>query len=215
MKKLNFYFDYISPFSYFAWLDLPSLKDVEVSYYPVPLGSMLNHWGIKGPGEVQPKREFLLKTCLRKAVREKIQFTTPTVHPFNSLYALKLSLKTVAQENQHAVIDCLWKAGWSQRIDMGNPDELIACLRKANLAADELYERSFSKEARAELKSNLAQALEQQVFGVPTFVADDELFWGQDSISDLKEFLADKDLLDRKYYQDLKDSTPRGAFQKV
>ena len=92
MKRLSFYFDFISPFSFFAWRQLSQLQGVEIEYLPVPLGSVLNHWGIKGPGEVTPKREFLLKTLLRMAAREKLSFTTPRTHPFNSLYALRLAL---------------------------------------------------------------------------------------------------------------------------
>lgn len=215
MKKLNFYFDFISPFSYFAWPQLSRLEGVEINYYPVPLGSLLNHWGIKGPGEVTPKREFLLKTCLRMAERLNINFTTPQTHPFNSLYALRLSLKSVAGESQQEVIDCLWRAGWSERIDMGNPDSLLNSLRLANLPADELYEKSFSKEARLELKSNLARALEFGVFGVPSFVVDNELFWGNDSLQDLQAFINGKDTLNRAKLQELLDNTSRAANQKL
>lgn len=215
MKHLRFYFDFISPFSYFAWRQLSQLEDVEIEFLPVPLGSLLNHWGIKGPGEVTPKREFLLKTCLRKAAREGFSFTTPKTHPFNSLYALRLALKEVSGDHQLAVIAALWEAGWRDRIDMGEPNELQAALNARGLPAAELFEKTFSKEARQALKANLAQAIESGVFGVPSFVYQDELFWGQDSIPDLQDFLADKDRLDRSKLAELLASTPRAAVQQV
>lgn len=215
MKELNFYFDYLSPFSYFAWNGLQKIPDLTLHYKPVALGPLLNHWGIKGPGEITPKREFLLKQCLRLAAKNQIDFTTPKTHPFNSLYALRLSLKEVAGELQPKVIETLWKAGWQNRIDMGEPDELLQVLKDAGLPAEELYEKSFSKEARVELKSNIQEAISYGAFGVPTMVTSDELFWGNDAIDDVKNYLDGNDLLDREKLKDLLSSTPRAAAQSI
>jgi 2-hydroxychromene-2-carboxylate isomerase len=218
MKELNFYFDYLSPFSYFAWLKLGDLSqelNIKVIYRPLALGPLLNHWQIKGPGEVAPKREFLLKQMLRYSALHNIPFTTPKTHPFNSLYALRLSLKGVAENHQEKVMACLWKAGWQQRIDMGEPEELLKVLRENDLPAEELYEKSFSREAKLELKNNIAQAIAFGAFGVPSFVVDNELFWGNDSMTDLKNFITGHDQLDREKLQMLLNSTPRAAAQSL
>jgi len=218
MKQLNFYFDFLSPFSYFAYQKIPQMGrelGLEIRFKPVALGPLLNHWEIKGPGEVTPKREFLLKQCLRYAAREGIEFTTPKMHPFNSLYALRLALEGVAGELQGKVVETLWKAGWQQRIDMGEPDELLKALRDAGLPAEELYEKSFSKEAKVELKENIKEAISFGAFGVPSLVYEGELFWGNDSLEDLKNFIQGNDLLDRAKLQSLLDSTPRGASQSL
>lgn len=215
--EVKFYFDFLSPFSYFAWRSLPTKlpANCQVSYIPVPLGPLLNQWGIKGPGEVQPKREFLLKQMLRKSAREGFPFTTPKTHPFNSLYALRLALKVVAGEHQPAVIKTLWHAGWVNRIDMGNPDELLAALKEAGLPADELYEKSFSTEAKKALKTNIAEAISYGVFGVPSFVINDELFWGEDSLPELASFIQGHDPLDRSKFFELISQTPRAADQSL
>lgn len=218
MKELNFYFDFLSPFSYFAYLQMQKMAPelgALVHFKPVALGPLLNHWQIKGPGEIEPKREFLLKQCLRYASRNNLEFTTPKTHPFNSLYALRLSLKGVAGELQPQVIDALWKAGWQQRIDMGEPDELLRVLREAGLPADELYEKSFNKEAKVELKANIQEAISFGAFGVPTFVAGNELFWGNDALVDLNLYLNGKDSLNREKLLDLLASTPRAAAQAL
>lgn len=218
MKQVRFYFDYLSPFSYFAWKNLEELKQkhqLAVEYFPTPLGPLLNHWGIKGPGEVTPKREFLLKTCLRYAAKMNWEFTTPKTHPFNSLYALRLSLKEVAGSHQEAVIQCFWEAGWNKRIDMGEPDELIAALKEKNLPAEDLYEKSFSREAKVALKQNISLATEQGVFGVPSLIVDGELFWGNDSLEYLEDFILGQDRLDRAKLDLLLSSTPRAASQSL
>lgn len=215
--EVKFYFDFLSPFSYFAWRSLPAKlpPGCMIHFLPVALGPVLNHWGIKGPGEVQPKREFLLKQMLRKSAREGFPFTTPKTHPFNSLYALRLALKEVAGTHQDAVVKSLWLAGWDKRIDMGNPDELLAALRDAGLPADELYEKSFSAEAKKALKSNIAEAIGFGVFGVPSFVVNGELFWGEDSTPELVSFIQGRDLLDRPKLEELLSQTPRAAGQSL
>ena len=215
MKDFNFYFDFLSPFSFFAFKRLSQLENITIHYRPVALGPLLNHWSIKGPGEVTPKREFLLKQCLRYAAKNKMSFTTPKTHPFNSLYALRLALKSTAGELQPQVIKTLWEAGWEKRIDMGEPDELQTVLKEAGLPAEELYEKSFSKEAKVELKANIQEAISFGVFGVPSFVAGDELFWGNDAIESLMDYLSGEDPLDRQKLKQLLDSTPRAAAQSL
>ncbi len=218
MKELNFYYDFLSPFSYFAWLKLPELSKkfhLKISYKPIALGPVLNHWQIKGPGEVVPKREFLLKQMLRYSSKNQIEFTTPKIHPFNSLYALRLTLSCVAGDLQEKVIETLWKAGWQKRIDMGMPEDLIQELLQNNLPAEELYEKSFSKEAKQELKNNIQEAIGLGVFGVPSFVIDGELFWGEDSMEDLENFISGNDPLDKEKLNLLLSSTPRGATQSL
>ena len=215
MKSLNFYFDFLSPFSYFAWTKIQSQTSVKVDFKPVALGPLLNHWSIKGPGEIEPKREFLLKQCLRYAAKNNIDFTTPKTHPFNSLYALRLALKSTAGDLQSDVIKTLWLAGWKTRIDMGEPDELIRVLKEANLPAEELYEKSFSREAKQELKANIQEAISFGAFGVPTMVVEQELFWGNDAVEDVMNFLSGTDKLDREKLADLLASTPRAAAQSL
>lgn len=218
MKELNFYFDFLSPFSYFAWLKLQKLAPelgVKVNYRPVALGPLLNHWQIKGPGEVTPKREFLLKQCLRYAAKNDFLFTTPKTHPFNSLYALRLALSGVAGAHQERVIAALWQGGWQKRIDMGEPDELLAELKHHDLPAEELYEKSFTKEAKVELKQNIQEAISKGAFGVPSFVLGNELFWGNDSLDDVKNYILGQDKLDRAKLENLLSNTPRAATQSL
>jgi len=214
MKTLTFYFDYLSPFSYFALLQ-KDLIPAKIVFKPIALGPVLNHWQMKGPGEIDPKREFLLRQCMRYASENKVVFSPPKSLPFNSLYALRLSLECVAGENQERVIETLFKAGWQNSIEMSDPDILIQELNKAGLNGNDLYEKSFSKEAKTELKANINEAIAHGVFGVPSFIHEGELFWGNDSIKDLIQSINGRDSLDKKRYAELLSSTPKGASQSL
>ena len=58
-----------------------------------------------------------------------------------------------------------------------------------------------TREIRSALKFNLSKALGKSIFGVPTFMIEEELFWGNDSIDHLKLFLSEMDPLDKHKYE--------------
>jgi 2-hydroxychromene-2-carboxylate isomerase len=214
MEKINFYFDYLSPFSFFAWKKIVKKPDL-YHFIPVSLGVILNHWQIKGPGEIAPKRLFLLKSCLRYAKKNNISFGTPKVHPFNSLYALRLSLKEVAGADQFRVIDALWNFGWVKREDLSNPESVIKWLNQNELPGELLYEKSFLPDSKKALKTNIQNAIDQGVFGVPSFTFKNELFWGNDSMDDLFAWIDGEKGYDEDYLNTLIDQTSRGANQAI
>jgi 2-hydroxychromene-2-carboxylate isomerase len=211
-----FYFDFLSPFSYFAWYKITSSQLIEnIEYKPVVLAKLLNHVGQKGPGEIDSKREFLFRQCLRIAKKFAIPFMPPLTHPFNPLYALRLATVACAGSNQSKVIEALWQASWQMRIDMGDPDQLKSCLIQKGLDAEKLMELSFSSAAKQEIKSNTQEAINAGCFGVPSFIYQNELFWGQDSLEDLALTIKGENTFDHALYQEMLASTPRAAAQQL
>jgi len=198
-RVLDFYFDYLSPYAYFSWRAIQPLcqkYQIELRPHPVVFGKLLDHWGQLGPAEVQPKKTALYKYCYRYAVLHGFEFNPPRCHPYNPLPALRLSLSGVSGSAQNQVITTIFEAGWSQGIDLGSADELIEKLNLAGLDGAELMALATSEEAKQELREETEQAIRQGVFGVPTFIIDDELFWGNDQLEHLEIFLQGNDPLD-------------------
>jgi 2-hydroxychromene-2-carboxylate isomerase len=189
MQKIDYYFDFLSPFSYFSWILTRKLRtnpDYQFHLKPVVMGTLFNHWGIKGPGEIAPKRLQMLKQCFQFAAVNQIDFTPPKSHPFNPLYSLRLATFSCAGEVQNAVIEALWQACWAQGVNIGEPDIVKIILNKAMLNGEALLEKTFTKEVKQELKNNTQEAIDRGVFGVPSFFHNDELYWGIDNIEFLK-----------------------------
>lgn len=210
MEKLTYYFDFMSPYSFFAFhnplfQEARSLTNLE--YRPVVLAKLLKHFEIKGPGEIEPKRNFMLKQCFRMAHKLKMDFTTPLHHPFNPLYALRIASHTCAGELQEKVIATLWQAGWQKGCDMGDPDALVKVLKEAQLPAEELLERSFDRSVKNEINENIKNAISYGAFGVPSFVYKEELFWGNDALEDLVRAIKNEDEWDRKTYENVIEKT--------
>tara|TARA_R110000868_G_scaffold129349_5_gene338025 strand:- start:7060 stop:7683 length:624 start_codon:yes stop_codon:yes gene_type:complete len=190
-SKIKFYFDFLSPYSYLAWTWVRD-SGLDIEPIPVVLAQVIHHYETKGPAEIAPKRDYLWKHCLRTAKFRNIPFVMPAKLPFNSSYALRVA---IASKGDFAVIDALFRAGWEKGLDLGDPDTILALPECSSL--DDL---ASSKDTRRALKQNVTQALENKVFGTPTFVVGDELFWGEDSKRDLLNYLDGKDLLDRQQF---------------
>lgn len=202
-KKIQFYFDFLSPYSYVAWTWVRGqLDQYDFEFIPVSIPSIVAHYETKGPAQIKPKRNYLFKDLLRYTQLNNIPFTTPASLPFNSLYALRLALKNVSKEHQVQVIDAIYRAGWEHGLDIGSDEVLKSILSQKNLPVDELFARMEEKSARIELKKNIEEALGKDLFGVPSFLVDEELFWGNDSIKYLQMYLEGSDPLDHGKYKE-------------
>jgi 2-hydroxychromene-2-carboxylate isomerase len=200
-KKIDFYFDFLSPYSYVAWTWVRTQSEFfDFNFIPVSIPKIISTYGTLGPAQIKPKRNYLFKDLIRYTTLHNIPFTTPLNLPFNSLYALRLSLLSVAEKSQRSIIDAIFRAGWEEGQDIGNDDILKNILKNKNIEVESLFKRMEDPTSRIELKKNIDLALTREVFGVPTFFVDDEMFWGNDSIKYLEMYLANKDPLNLEKY---------------
>lgn len=202
--KIDFYFDFLSPYSYLAWTWVKkNLENYQFCFYPVSMATVIAHYETKGPAQIIPKRNYLAKDLIRKTQEQNIEFKPPQKLPFNSLYALRLALLGTSGEFQVQMIETLFHLAWAEGKDIGSDDFLKASLKTKSWMQEDFIKKMESKEARIELKNNIERALAQGVFGVPTFIVwhnkteEFEFFWGHDSIDYLELFLNGKDPLDK------------------
>src|SRR5687767_3529499 len=97
--RIEFLFDYVSPFTFLGWTNMRVLAErrrLDVILEPVVFGVMLDRWGQRGPAEIPPKREFIFRQVARSAALAGIRMEGPKTHPFNSLTALRMSLAEVS-----------------------------------------------------------------------------------------------------------------------
>ena len=203
---VDFYFDFVSPYSYFAWLEArPRCMGAGVRLVPRPvvLAALLDSGGQPGPAEIPNKRAYLIRETLRYAGRRNIAFTFPMPHPFNPITALRLSLPEVAGSNQERIINALWQAGWAQGRDLSNCETLATILDDLGLDGESMIHTASAPGIKHMLRTQTDQAIQRGVFGVPSFYVNGELFWGNDRVDDLCEYLAGDDPLDRELLKEL------------
>ena len=215
-SKIHFYFDFISPYAYFAWRKLPALAkkyNREIEAHPVVFGKLLDKWGQLGPAEIPPKRNWLNEYCLRYATLNGFKYNPPKNHPFNPLAALRMSLKEVSGVDQHKVIGSIFEGGWSYGADLGDLSTLISLLTKQSIDGESLSHKVLELDIKELLINETRCAIEKGVFGVPTIIIDNNLFWGNDQMDHIELLLGGKDPLDRERLKD--QERPRAIDRKA
>jgi 2-hydroxychromene-2-carboxylate isomerase len=145
---------------------------------------LLNHFGQKGPAEIDVKRRWTYRWCTWWAKELGIPFRFPASHPFNPLHHLRLAL---AAGPTREIVGEIFEALWTKGAEASDPAAFAALAKR--LGVDEA--RLASPELKDTLRANTEMAAARGVFGVPTWEVDGELFWGADALGFVKAFLAD------------------------
>jgi 2-hydroxychromene-2-carboxylate isomerase len=204
-RTVDFYFDYLSPYAYLAWLCLPEItkpRGIEIVPRPVLFAGLLNHWGQLGPAEIPPKGGHVSRDTRRFAALRGLPLTSPRYHPFNPLTALRVSLATVSGDDQTSAITAIFKAGWAEGADFGDAADITAALNGVGLQGEALVAQTSDPAVKDQLRVDTETAIGLGVFGIPTMIVDNELFWGLDQLPYLALYLDGKD--------PLKSATPGG-----
>jgi 2-hydroxychromene-2-carboxylate isomerase len=188
MKHICFYLDFISPYAYLAFENLPEAlmgQSYSVSYKPILFAALLKHHGQLGPAEMPGKREWTYRQVLWQARQHGVAMQLPAQHPFNPLDLLRLALACGRDglANRY-VCESLFRHVWLGGADAADAQRLSILSNQLAPAHD-----PHSEAVKAQLKANTNQAIAQGVFGVPTFEVDGKLFWGFDALPMLKGYL--------------------------
>lgn len=187
---MDLYFDYISPYAYLAWraLDTAQLPR-RPTPVPVLFAGLLNASGGVGPAEVEPKRRYVFRDVARRARDVDLAFCAPPSHPFNPLLALRVTCAALRVGPADALISALFDAVWATGCGAETQDQVRRALTGLELDVDGLLAAATLPETKAQLRANTDRAIDRGVFGVPTMVVDQELFWGADSLGHLRAHL--------------------------
>ncbi len=208
MKKAIWYFDFISPFAYFHIRQFAKLpKDLAVSVVPVAFGGLLKHWGQLGPAEIPPKRRFIYRFFKWQADQMGIPFVMPN-HPFNPLPSLRLCVAAdCSVEQVGAIFDLIYGKG----VQPDEADGIAAIAEVLNISDPEAV--LGDPLVKEKLRQNTLLAVEDEVFGVPTFVLNGQVFWGADATDMMLDFLNNSELFETPEMQRISEM-PMGVVRK-
>jgi 2-hydroxychromene-2-carboxylate isomerase len=162
----------------------------------------LNHHGQVGPAEIGSKRRFTYRFVVWRARKMGVPFKMPPTHPFNCLNAMRL---VVAAGSDRKAVATAFDFVFGQGRDAADPAvlaELAQALGLADVSVDPTVKKS--------LRDSTDWAIQRGVFGVPTYVVGNELFWGQDAFDMLVDYLRDPHGFDDEEMRRV-DSLPVGV----
>ena len=200
-EPIDFYFDFISPYAFLAWKQIGAIAanaNRPLALKPILFAGLLNHHGQKGPAEIPAKRKYTFKNVIRIAHFANIEVRPPPAHPFNPLLALRAASSDMDEAARAKLVDALYDLVWGTASVDGargvtDPKHVAAAAKRAGLDPDATLAAAESEAMKDRVKATTDEAIARGVFGVPTVIAEGELFWGVDSLPHLEAALRGED----------------------
>ena len=181
-KQIDFYFDFISPYTYLAYKKIQSLpKDIKINYKPIVLGGLHNLEGITPPAFIKPKLKHMKHDCLLIAKKNNFEFKWNSRFPINTLNIMR-GYFNVNTSNRDQYIEVMFNAYWSDDLDISKEEILIPLLEQCKVDKDFFFKTIKDPIIKEKLKDATKHAHEKEVFGAPTFIVNNKIFWGQDRL---------------------------------
>ena len=183
-KSIDFYFDIISPYAYLAYKQLSSLenlKKIKFNYKPILLGGLHKLAGITAPAFNEFKMKNMKNDCNLIASKKNIKFQWNDKFPINTLKIMRGYL-SVNEEKKDIYLETFFNAYWRDNINVENIDEIKNLLKKIDIDTNNFFNDLEDIKIKEKLKEITNSAFEKEVFGAPTFIVNNKLFWGQDRL---------------------------------
>jgi len=184
IKSIDFYFDFISPYSYLAHKKIQIIKkekNIIFNYRPILVGGLHNLQGITAPAFIKPKLKHMISDCDLIAKKDKFDFIWNSKFPINSLNIMRGYL-FINNENKDLYLNIMFDAYWKNNLDISNEEILKSLLEKCKIDPDSFFEEIKDTKIKEKLKNVTQEAHNKDVFGAPTFVINNKIFWGQDRL---------------------------------
>lgn len=190
MTRVELWFDFASTYSYPAVMraeDEAAKRSLRVEWKPFLLGPIFRSAGWESsPFNSQPaKAAYMWRDLARLCAKHRLPFRRPGLFPQNSLGAARIATAAREEHWLGGFVRSLMTAEFGRGRDIGDPAVVAETLFDTigDTAADWIA-RAAADDVKQALRTRVERARELDIFGAPTFVVGDELFWGQDRLED-------------------------------
>ena len=191
MKRVEFYFDLVSPYSYLAHGRVERICEehgAELVLRPMLLGGVHKAVGLQAPIEIPAKGRYQIRDIHRWAEHYGLPMRFPESFPFRTLKTMRAAVMLAdvgdLEPFTREAFALYWEEGGApkgfEEADEDGPIGEVA--RRIGRDPEEVLENATTGEAKQALKNATSEAVERGVFGAPTFFVGDEMFWGNDRL---------------------------------
>ncbi|MCQ8185071.1 2-hydroxychromene-2-carboxylate isomerase [Parvularcula maris] len=188
----RFYYDYGSPNAYLAWRILPDVEartGIAFERVPVLLGGIFKATGNQSPfyryGPVKGRMEYEMLEMRRFMQHHRItDFQMNHNFPQNSLVMMRGAVAAAEMGHGEAYDRTCFEGMWRENLQMDDVDIFVPRLNKEGLPGTDILQKAQESGTKAKLVELTNGAVEKGIFGLPSFLIGDELFFGKDRIAD-------------------------------
>ena len=185
IKPFDFFFDFSSPYAYLAHKQIRVIEKenkIKVNYRPILLGGLHKLSNITAAAFIPAKTKYIIRDCKMIAEKFKIDFKFNTNFPINSLQLMRGALYAIKKKKIEEYCDAFFDSYWKNNINLKNEDIINSVLHNIDINKSEFKKFISSQIAKDELKKVTKNAFDQGIFGAPTFIVSNKIFWGQDRL---------------------------------
>ena len=185
IKPFDFYFDFISPYSFLAHKQIRKIEKkegIKIKYKPILVGGLHNLHGIKAPAFIPAKAKHMIRDCKLIAAKNGVKFKFNSYFPIRSLNLMRGVFVAEEDNFKSYYIDNIFDSIWQDGLNMNDDNIVQKVLKNLNVNPKTFALRSNSSSIKDCLKKRTSEAYEKGIFGAPTFISNNKLFWGQDRI---------------------------------
>ncbi len=184
---LQFWFEFASTYSYPAAYRVEALSretSVQIEWKPFLLGPILQKQGWNdSPFNIYPaKGRYMWRDVQRVCANYKLPLQKPSKFPRNGLLAARIACLCQDQPWLPAFVNAIYRANFADDRDIADARLLQAVLNALGQPGAELIEQAQLAENKRRLREQTEQAQALGIFGAPSFIVEDELFWGNDRL---------------------------------
>jgi 2-hydroxychromene-2-carboxylate isomerase len=185
--QLEFWFEFASTYSYPAASRIEARAKacgVELIWRPFLLGPMFAELGWNdSPFNLQPaKGRYMWRDLERTCADLDLAFRKPSEFPRNGLLAARVACCFDSEAWLPDFVRAVYRANFAEDRDIADPGELAGLLESLGQPAGAILREAQTDAAKAKLRGQTGSAATRGIFGAPSFVADGELFWGNDRL---------------------------------
>ena len=197
----QFWFDFASTYSYPAAMRIESVAlshRVDVEWNAFLLGPVFKAQGWNdSPFNIYPaKGKYMWRDLERICDSLSIPFRRPSMFPRNGLLAARIATRFKSSSWIPDFVRAVYRANFADDLEIGDSAVVADCLVQIGLDANEILGSAKSVESKSLLRSQNDAAAQLNIFGAPSFVANGELFWGNDRLEQAFQWLAEPQKVD-------------------
>ena len=185
INPFDFFFDFASPYSYLAHKQIRNIEyqhNIKINYMPILLGGLLNLAEIKAAAFIPSKAKFMIKDCKLFAKKLNIKFKFNSYFPIQSLNLMRGVLIARKENKTSLYIDKFFDACWKDWLNLNDQKIVDKILEDLNFNLKTYKLKISEQKIKDELIKRTKDAFLKGVFGAPSFIINNKMFWGQDRL---------------------------------
>tara|TARA_Y100000590_G_C15272578_1_gene845685 strand:+ start:72 stop:680 length:609 start_codon:yes stop_codon:yes gene_type:complete len=185
IKPFEFYFDFSSPYTFLAHKQIRKIEkdnSIKIKYMPILLGGLLKSAGIIANADIPIKAKYMIKDCKMWAEKYDVAFKFNNYFPIKTLNLMRCVLVAEKKNFEQNFINEIFDAIWQDGLNLNDNSIVEKLLKNLDINPKTFLMDAVDSSIKEDLKKRTDLAFKKGIFGAPSFIVNNKVFWGQDRL---------------------------------